>query len=363
MIPKLIILGGFLGSGKTTLVLKLAELFREKNLKTAIITNDQGDMLVDTNASMARGFVTKQVSSGCFCCKFSEFMENIEEILSEIQPDVILAEPVGSCTDLVSTIVAPLQNFYGEKIELSGFYVLADAYRMIHSYSKLNLWEPETPEEVLLSHQIREAATVLLSKTDLINENEKRAAVNYVKELNGTCEIISYSAFENDDVRDLGHIILNSTLKDMALSSFDLDYRVYGEAEAELGWYNGTWSFSSPHEFSQTDYLLELSDIFNNGKLGRVSHGKVFLISEHSSVKLSFVEGLMRAESVQTGRDKCDDCRIVLNIRAKSHPDVIGEIVERNIEKLSAAFKGGIRNYNSKRLIPSPPVPEHRIAL
>jgi Ni2+-binding GTPase involved in maturation of urease and hydrogenase len=363
MNPKLIILGGFLGSGKTTLMLNLAESYNKKGLKTAIITNDQGDLLVDTNTSIEKGFYTKQVSSGCFCCKFSEFIDNINEILNEIKPDIILAEPVGSCTDLVSTLVAPLQNFYSDKIELSGFYVLADAYRIIHSYSKMDLLNPETPEEVLLSHQIREAGVILLSKTDMVNENEKRAAINYLKAINPQCEIISYSILDLNATDGLSERILKSSLSDIILISSELDYDIYAEAEAELGWYNGTWNFHSSTPFSQTDYLLELSDIFNHCDMGNVSHGKIFMITEDSSVKLSFVDGVIRSDSVQTGKDLCENCRIVLNIRAKSHPDMIQRIVESSLEALSAQFKGSSMAYSCKSLVPSPPVPEYRITL
>jgi len=363
MSSKLIILGGFLGSGKTTLMLKLAESYEKMGLKTAIITNDQGDMLVDTNASVEKGFYTRQVSSGCFCCKFSEFMENINEILINFKPDFILAEPVGSCTDLVSTLVAPLRNFHSEEIELSGVYVLADAYRMIHSYSKLNLNDPETPEEVLLSHQIREAGVILLSKTDMVNENEKRAAINYLREINSHCDIIPYSILDLDVTDKLSERIVKSSLSDMTLISSELDYDVYAEAEAELGWYNGTWNFHSPIPFSQTDYLLELSEVFNHRDMSNVSHGKIFMITEDSSVKLSFVDGVIRSDSVQTGSDMCDNCRIVLNIRAKSHPAMIREIVESNLDALSDQFKGSSRAYSCKSLIPSPPVPEYRFDL
>jgi len=361
MSTDLVILGGFLGSGKTTLMLDLAERYEKKGLKTAIITNDQGDLLVDTNASLEMGFATKQVSSGCFCCKFSEFMENIDVFLSEIDPDIILAEPVGSCTDLISTLVAPIQNFYAEKIELKGMYILADGHRIIHSYSQLDLVNPGTPEEVLLSHQIKEAGTLLLSKTDLLEDEQIAEAIAFIRSINRHAEIIPYSIEDDKLIEVMSENILKDSLDDVVLKSAELDYEVYAAAEAELGWYNGSWEFITENVFSQSEYLFNLSELFNDKSLGTVSHGKVFLMTKDSSVKLSFVEGKVRSETVQAGNDQCNTCRVVLNIRAKSHPDMIENIVEKNITELAQRYKGENKTYRYKSLIPSPPKPEYRI--
>ena len=107
-------------------------------------------------------------------------MSNIDEFLNSIKPDIILAELVGSCTDLVSTLVAPIQNFYTKKLVLNGMYILVDTFRIINSFSKLDLIHPSTPEEVLLPHQIKKAGTLLLSKTDLLHEKQIQKAKVYL---------------------------------------------------------------------------------------------------------------------------------------------------------------------------------------
>lgn len=361
MSTQLIILGGFLGSGKTTLMLKMAEYYTQQGLRVALITNDQGDMLVDTGAASEKGFPTGQVSAGCFCCHFSDFMENVDQFLSDLDPDLIIAEPVGSCTDLVSTLAAPIQNFYKEKLDLKGIFVLVDAYRLTNTWEELNLPSPATPEEVLLSHQIKEAGYLLLSKADLLDDEQMEEAKSKLRSLNEEAQFVSYSAFEQKDVINLSAMMIQSKAQDLMLKSIDLDYDVYAVAEAELGWYNGTWEFSSDEAFSLSDYLLDLSDLFNDPMLGTVSHGKVFLVTEDSSVKLSFVDGIMRSDSVQTGSDSVKELRAILNIRSKSTPEEIEKVVEKALSSLMDKYKGANKGYTCKSLIPSPPKPEHRI--
>lgn len=98
------IIGGFLGAGKTTLILNLAKKYREQGLKIGIVTNDQGSELVDTEFLRSEGFSVVEVEGGCFCCNFDLFTEKIEGLAEANIPDIILAEPVGSCTDLIATI-------------------------------------------------------------------------------------------------------------------------------------------------------------------------------------------------------------------------------------------------------------------
>ncbi|HXR40234.1 MAG TPA: GTP-binding protein, partial [Terracidiphilus sp.] len=96
------IVGGFLGAGKTSLILAAARELELRGLRCAVILNDQSDELVDTHHADAQGLLAREVTGGCFCCKFSRLIEVIED-LQATSPDVIFAEPVGSCTDISAT--------------------------------------------------------------------------------------------------------------------------------------------------------------------------------------------------------------------------------------------------------------------
>src|SRR5215212_5859230 len=95
-----VMVGGFLGAGKTTATIKLATWLQGKGKRVGLITNDQSFDLVDTARVRSAGFAVTEITGGCFCCKFDSLVEAAAALTRETAPDVLIAEPVGSCTDL-----------------------------------------------------------------------------------------------------------------------------------------------------------------------------------------------------------------------------------------------------------------------
>ncbi|RYY10157.1 MAG: hypothetical protein EOO04_37315, partial [Chitinophagaceae bacterium] len=122
---KLFLVNGFLGSGKTTAIQMGCRALMHKNYKVGIVTNDQGKELVDTAWLKALDFPTLEVTGGCFCCNYNQLASAISTLEKNEYPDVIFAESVGSCTDLIATIAKPLNRSFPDlEIVIS---VLADA--------------------------------------------------------------------------------------------------------------------------------------------------------------------------------------------------------------------------------------------
>src|SRR5262245_6229203 len=121
---RFIMVGGFLGAGKTTTLGRLAKFYQARGQKVGVVTNDQAQDLVDTNLFRAQGFAVQEVPGACFCCRFDELVGRIGSLQESDRPDVILAEPVGSCTDLVATVVQPLKDLYGARFEIAPYAVL-----------------------------------------------------------------------------------------------------------------------------------------------------------------------------------------------------------------------------------------------
>ena len=116
---RLVPVGGFLGSGKTTLLRRAAERFRQNGVRVALIANDQAPNLVDTELLRQQGLAVAEVSGGCFCCRFDKLVCSIKALLDTNAPQVILAEPVGSCTDLSATVIRPLGRLYPATVEVA----------------------------------------------------------------------------------------------------------------------------------------------------------------------------------------------------------------------------------------------------
>ncbi len=122
--------GGFLGAGKTTAIAQLGRLLHERQLSVGLITNDQSIGLVDTTLLRSKGFETEEITGGCFCCRFNSLVQAAENLSAVTRPQVFVAEPVGSCTDLRATVSYPLQQIYGDQFTVAPLSVVLDPIRV-----------------------------------------------------------------------------------------------------------------------------------------------------------------------------------------------------------------------------------------
>src|SRR5262249_19081731 len=116
---RFVMVGGFLGAGKTTTLARLARFYQDRGQRVGLVTNDQAQDLVDTNSLRAQGCPVEEVPGACFCCRFDDLIGRVGRLEENERPDVILAEPVGSCTDLVATVVQPLKDLYRDRFEVA----------------------------------------------------------------------------------------------------------------------------------------------------------------------------------------------------------------------------------------------------
>jgi G3E family GTPase len=191
---KLIVVGGFLGAGKTTLLLRAASVLEAQGHQVALITNDQGQDLVDTSLARLQKVPTAEVVGGCFCCRFDDFRSALQAMQASVQPDIILAEPVGSCTDLMATVLRPLQQQYSHDYAIAPFTVLMDANRSLSGF----------PAEVsdLYKWQLGEADAIALNKTDLWSRADMDDHVDYLRAAYPNKRVFRLSAHTGDGIED-----------------------------------------------------------------------------------------------------------------------------------------------------------------
>ncbi len=159
------LVGGFLGSGKTTAIRSACELLRQRGEAASVITNDQGTLLVDT-AFLRGSHPTRDVTGGCFCCRYDQLVELLTEARREGAQHVF-AEAVGSCADLVATVVRPLLGSTSGPVDRVSFTAMVDARLLI----RLQAGEPlpwSVDVAYLFLEQLREAPLLVASKWDLV---------------------------------------------------------------------------------------------------------------------------------------------------------------------------------------------------
>src|SRR5262245_63290645 len=163
---RFVMVGGFLGAGKTTALARLARYYTQRGQRVGLVTNDQAADLVDTNRLRAQGLAVEEVAGACFCCRFDELVDKVGQLESAQRPDVLLAEPVGSCTDLVATVVQPLKDLYGTRFEVAPYTVL---FKPSHGRKILSGGEDAgfSPKAAyIFRKQLEEADVIVLNRID-----------------------------------------------------------------------------------------------------------------------------------------------------------------------------------------------------
>ena len=108
---RFILLGGFLGAGKTTALAALADHLAATGQRVGVITNDHGSELVDTAVIARRSSRWRRFAGGGFGGRFDQLVARREKARPRrAAPDVVLAEAAGSCTDLLATVIHPLRK-------------------------------------------------------------------------------------------------------------------------------------------------------------------------------------------------------------------------------------------------------------
>ena len=229
------LVGGFLGSGKTTSIIAAAKLFMAQNKRVGIITNDQGKFLVDTGFFQLADFPAVEVTGGCFCCNYGELDSRLNELVDTVRPDVVFAESVGSCADLVATVIKPLLELRTENLQPSSFSVFADS-RLL----RLRLLGEPMPFTdnicYIFDQQIEEAGILVINKTDLLSRSRLDELMGLVGQRYSAKTILTQSAIAPSGVTKWFDLLSGVHLPPIPKNSVDMDYQRYGAGEAKLAW-------------------------------------------------------------------------------------------------------------------------------
>ena len=175
---KIDIISGFLGAGKTTLIQKLIkEVYVGK--KVVLVENEFGEIGIDGGFLKDSGIVVNEINSGCICCTLQgDFRNALQEVVKKYDPDHIIIEPSG--VGKLSDILAVVKDVEG--LELNSYSTVVDAKRC-EIYHK-NFKE-------FFDDQISTAACVILSRTQLVDEETLQKDIAIIRELNNDARIIT----------------------------------------------------------------------------------------------------------------------------------------------------------------------------
>jgi G3E family GTPase len=177
---KVDIISGFLGAGKTTLIKKLiAEGFNGEKL--VLIENEFGEIGIDGGFLKDAGVQINEMNSGCICCSLvGDFGKALEQVLHDYTPDRIIIEPSG--VGKLSDVMKAVADLHEADIEINSASTVVDA-------TKCKMYMKNFGE--FFNNQVESAGTIILSRSQKLDEDKLNAVVTMLKEHNDKATVIT----------------------------------------------------------------------------------------------------------------------------------------------------------------------------
>ncbi len=344
--PIIVPVGGFLGAGKTRLLLRAAQILKERGIRAGIVTNDQGEKLVDTQWAERSGVSTEEVTGACFCCRFSELMEAAGQ-LQRLEPAVIFIEPVGSCTDISATVLQPIKAYHHADFRLAPYTVLVDPGRA----KEMSGSKADPKLQYLFWEQMEEADLICWTKIDLFPSQPALKDFSNVRRL---------SAKTGEGVAAWLAEVVGGSIEPGGKLLHDIDYKLYAEAEATLGWLNWQVTVSLAEPLSPAALAGPLFDAIEATLTG--ANAPIMHLKLLDRCATGYVEAAVcrnQAEPEVEGdltASPAAEHEIAVNIRARCDPERLSSAAAEAFQKVP----GTVTFVRQESFQPGAPRPQHR---
>jgi G3E family GTPase len=194
---QLLLVTGFLGSGKTTLILQLARAVVGRGRQLAILVNEIGEIGIDNQLMKQLDLNVWELLNGCICCTLSaDLVSTLQQLDAGYAPDLVIVEPSGAADP--RSILSALPYYRGGALESVRTVSVLDPQRLPV------LIEVLTP---LITSQIQHADLVLISKKDLASPEELAFAAQTAREINPGAVLLEIGPDSGRDPRILSEVV------------------------------------------------------------------------------------------------------------------------------------------------------------
>lgn len=363
MTAQYLMVGGFLGAGKTTALIRAGEHFVRAGKRVGLIMNDQSDALVDTALVRSRNFPVEEIAGGCFCCRFNSLIDAAARLDEHARPDVFLAEPVGSCTDLSATVAIPLRHMYGDRYDVAPLSVLVDPDRALRVLG-IEAGRSFSPKVLYVYRkQLEEADVLVINKIDTTAPERIRALRAALADLHPAARVVEISARTGAGVADWIDSLVRGRSGSRVL---EIDYDTYAEGEALLGWLNCTAMLTGAPV--DGDELLQAIARDVQTALAvdglEIAHLKLTLVPTTGG-GISVVNAVRTDVPPETAFPLdayLDSGELTLNLRAEAEPERLEFVVRHALQAQGSARRAALAIQHLERFRPGRPVPTHRMA-
>jgi G3E family GTPase len=361
---KLILVGGFLGAGKTTLLASAAARLVAANKRVGLITNDQAADLVDTAMLRGKGFGVNEVAGGCFCCRFDDLVNASDKLIAEHKPDILIGEPVGSCTDLTATVVQPMNAFHSKTIHATPFTVVVDPGRLKDMLNGPTTNPLSAKVAYIYGKQLEEADVIALNKSETLSSDDIALLTGELNRRFPQAKVMLISALTGVGLDAWLEYVLSDAPSGQHIA--DVDYDIYADGEAELGWMNASVKLSSAHEVDWKRFCLDVLKNFRAQLIEKkieAAHVKLALNAPGTALVANLTSTKGQPFLLVQGTQDAPTCQaqMLFNARVQAHPDVLKAMVEKVIRHTcDTAIQPEFGILQAFK--PGRPVPVHRFA-
>ncbi len=330
---RLHLVSGFLGSGKTTAIVAAAKRHLARGERVGVVTNDQGRYLVDTAFVQAQNVPAVQVSGGCFCCNYDDLVQVLAQLQHDAQPDVIYAESVGSCADLIATVVQPLRALRQGGIPPTSLSAFADARLLLRHLRGQPL--PFSDDVVyILSQQLAEAELLVANKVDLLSSEDRRDLEGLLAKRYGGKRCLLQNALAPEGVIPWVQAIESgqATPSDVAL---DVDYGRYGEGERRLAWLDQELLIQAPRNGREAlEALVVAIEQAIRLRGWPIAHCKFLARSGGRHAKISLT-ALQEPEGLRSLPELGHEIELTINARVEADAQELRQVIGETLRAVA----------------------------
>lgn len=359
----LVPLSGFLGSGKTTTLIRAAVAMQRTGRRVAVVTNDAGPYgLVDTDLTRAGLDDVAEVTGGCYCHRRDELAAHVARLAESGGIDTVLVESSGNCFDLRPGLMS-LRRRLGDRVVVAPRTAVVDPLRLAAFARAAERGGREHELAYVFGRQLAAADMLALNKADLIGAEQAAKLTAALAADHPRATVLPYSAVTGAGIDEL----VRAWNRDIAPpeSGYELDYARYIDAESKLAWANLAFDIEAVGDTFDASVwgralLRHLSEW--SAEAGYfVGHAKVAVRTPAGLAKLSVTASGAAPRADRSAARPVGRGSATVNVRIACSPSVLDDAVLAAITAADAASR--VRSdapppasFRSTQPLPSPSV-------
>jgi G3E family GTPase len=337
------VVSGFLGAGKTTTMIALANELKSRGVRTAIIANDLGaSNLVDAAYTAKAGVLSTAIADGCICYKTDALVDSIRRFTDIDGAQLVLSDIPGCGVGALEHVYFRLHRDYPEDFTLAPFTVICDPLRLRAIMPEREDVNLPLEMDYLFRTQLLEADVIVLNKTDTISAGERDRCAAFLRAAYPEIPVLPVSAKTGDGIAALADCLMTAAAR---LTEVDTGYggAEFMAAEARLSWYDRRFFLKKDGVFSGDAFLSEYIEAIRAGLVRRgrnVPHLKVFITGDGGDFAKASLLGVdYDAVFDRRLEREYEKYGVIVNARAACESELLEEIMDRAMR--SAAQSSG----------------------